>query len=223
MDSKLVNKEIRKYIWSILRQEGFSKFSPRSAWRCRNNRYEVINFQSFNSYLAEGLGCTTYSFSINLGIYLSYIPYPNLTNHKNRHCPQEYECHLRKRLVRTLIQKQFSRNDIWFIDPSGSNLNEVIQDALDVILTDGLPWFEEFSNDQIVLDTFKNEKESINGSFGFGNNPSPTRSLFLGFTAYKLVEVETARKELENALHSNCFPFLNERIKQCLSELENRN
>jgi hypothetical protein len=74
MDSKSVNKEIRQTIWPLLREAGFWRFSSRSAWRHAESRVEVLNFQSFNSYNAGVLGCTTYSFSVNLGVFLLRSP-----------------------------------------------------------------------------------------------------------------------------------------------------
>ena len=74
MDSKVVNKVINKNIWSFLKEQGFSMFTSRSAWRFNQDTIEIINFQSFNSYLAEVLGCTTYSFTVNLAIYFTKIP-----------------------------------------------------------------------------------------------------------------------------------------------------
>jgi hypothetical protein len=33
MDSKVVNKVIKKHIWPFLKEQGFSKFTSRNAWR----------------------------------------------------------------------------------------------------------------------------------------------------------------------------------------------
>ena len=61
MDSSVVNGWIRKRIWPVLRDGGFTRFTPRTAWRYIPTRIEIVNFQSFNSYLAESVGATTYS------------------------------------------------------------------------------------------------------------------------------------------------------------------
>lgn len=81
MDSKVINKVINKNIWSFLKEQGFIMFTPRSAWRFNQDTIEIIDFQSFNSCLAEVLGCTTYSFTVNLAIYFTKIPdkFPNIT------------------------------------------------------------------------------------------------------------------------------------------------
>lgn len=74
MDSKIVNKAIKQHIIPVLKENGFKVITQRSAWRYNTTRIDVINFQSFNSYLAESVGCTTFSFAVNLGIYFLGIP-----------------------------------------------------------------------------------------------------------------------------------------------------
>jgi hypothetical protein len=69
MDSKIVTREIRRFVWPRLKKQGFTEFSARTAWRHSKAKIDVVNFQSFNSYLAGVIGCTTYSFALNLGCY----------------------------------------------------------------------------------------------------------------------------------------------------------
>lgn len=90
MDSKIVNKEIKKTIKPFLQAVGFTKFSERNAWRYRDEFIEVINFQSFNSYLADGVGCTTYSFAINLGVYFKWKERIPLFGHLEQARNSEY-------------------------------------------------------------------------------------------------------------------------------------
>ena len=68
IDSRTVNKCIKQRIWPLLRIAGFEKFNSRNAWRF-GNVFWVVNFQSFNRYNATVLGCTTFSFAINLGLH----------------------------------------------------------------------------------------------------------------------------------------------------------
>lgn len=97
MDSKTVNREIRAAIRPVLRSHGFSRFTELAAWRYSDSRFDVVNFQSFDDYLACGVGCTTYSFALNLGLYLRCVP-PDDFGIKRRETdlvPKEWECHLR--------------------------------------------------------------------------------------------------------------------------------
>lgn len=67
MDSKVVNRAIKANVWPMLKEHGFGHFTTRTAWRHDHDRIDVINFQSFNSYQASVIGCTTYSFALRLG------------------------------------------------------------------------------------------------------------------------------------------------------------
>ena len=106
MDSKVVAREIKREIWPLLRREGFMEFSPKTAWRHTPDQIHVVNYQSFNSYLAEGVGCTTFSFALNLGIFFRAIPfeYPVKKGPDPSVKPQEYHCHFRHRLVKGIDQ-----------------------------------------------------------------------------------------------------------------------
>ena len=75
MDSNTVNKIIRSDVWPLLRTHGFVTADARTARRYRGHFIDVVNFQSFNKYLADGIGCTTYSFGLNLGIYVEGSPH----------------------------------------------------------------------------------------------------------------------------------------------------
>src|SRR5262245_56252790 len=117
MDSKVVNREIRNVVWPYLKVAGFSTFSSRTAWRQTTDRVDVVNFQSFNSYLADGIRCTTYSFGLNLGIYLLAIPtFPSSPKTRGSNPTLSvFDCHYRRKLERSFVQPELGRRDIWFI------------------------------------------------------------------------------------------------------------
>ncbi len=107
MDSKVVSRQIRIHVWPVLKAAGFDHLVGRNAWRHSRYKVDVLNFQSFNSYLATQVGCTTFSFSLNLGCYLTFVPalYGDSQDPgKGVLLPQEYECHLRRRLRKTIPQ-----------------------------------------------------------------------------------------------------------------------
>jgi hypothetical protein len=124
MDSKVVNRYIRELIRPELKATGFSKFTTRNSWRYRGNVVDVINFQSFNSYNADVMGVTTYSFGINLGSFHLDIPteHGNIKSKSDLPCPEEFQCPFRGGLQRTFEQCELERRDIWFIKPDGSTL-----------------------------------------------------------------------------------------------------
>jgi hypothetical protein len=209
IDSKVVNKEIKKHIIPLLKEHGFQVFTARSAWRDRENKIDVINFQSFNSFLAEVLQCTTFSFAVNLGVYFKCIPnqYKNspLKVRSNIICPEEYSCHIRRSLNKTLEQKEFMRNSVWAIDKNGENLDVVISDAARVIESEAFSWFERFENINEVMRTLKYDDLDMDGTLGFGNNPSPIRNYLTGYISLEIGDFTLAASSLKEALDSECF------------------
>ena len=98
MNSRIVAKGIKNEIWPLLRESGFDAFTLKTAWRHLPEQIHVVNFQSFNAYLSEGLGCTTFSFALNLGIFFRAIPalFGKVPDSPEK--PHEYECHFRLKL-----------------------------------------------------------------------------------------------------------------------------
>ena len=140
MDSKVVNNELRGVVRPLLTDLGFTRFTGRNAWRVIDGAKWVVNFQSFSAYLADGVGCTTYSFGLNLGIYLDDVPpWPGQAVADK---PKEYECAFRFIGRKTLSQPWFhpygrdpaiDRDDVWFVLEDGTNLDAVVADARSVI------------------------------------------------------------------------------------------
>jgi len=183
MDSKVVSRRIRGDIWSRLRTLGFGRFTERTARRHRDRRVDVINFQSFNRYLADRVGCTTFSFSVNLGCFITFLPgySPRPVREKGGVLlPQEYECQFRRRLQKTILQPELLRTDTWFIGPNGEYLAESIIDAIQLIQQEGIHWFERLSDDRELLRTLVEDDEGE--TYGFGAKQSPIRmELLKGF------------------------------------------
>jgi hypothetical protein len=208
MDSTAVNKEIRRSIWSALKIAGFSSFTARTAWRYERDQIEVINFQSFNRYNADLLGVTTFSFAVNLGSYLLYVPPQWPPKVKNgRPTPAESACHFRGQLARTISQRSNRHPHLWMVDNDGRNLGWCLKDVEQQIST-VLTWFERLRDKKEVLRILLNEAEEMSSLWGFGNNPSPVRSYLSGYVALNLGNMELAESKLREAADSKCFAQL---------------
>lgn len=206
MDSSVVNKEIKSTIRPLLQDIGFTKFTSRTAWRYSPGKIDVINFQSFNSYLANSVGCTTYSFCVRLGCSFDVIPRRHRTKRKEGQLrPEEYECHFRLALQKSIKQSKLKRRDIWYVDPTGTDLEGVVADAKKVILETGLSWFTRFDDPNEVLRTLLEDSEGNERTHGFGANPSPMRHFMTGFTALAIGQTSLAKEHLGKALASGCF------------------
>ena len=206
MNAAIVNKEIRAVVRPFLQTHGFRAFTPRTAWRYATaSRVEVVNFQSFNSHLAEGVGCTTYSFGVNLGIYLLAVPHhagrePKRAGDELR--PEEWQCHIRLHLERGLDQPELPRRDIWYIDEPGRYLAPAVRDARRGIAEVGLPWFERWADDGAVLAALCAEERLRlpDGTNLPGNAGSPARNYATGYVALARGERDVAAEYLTRAL-----------------------
>jgi hypothetical protein len=193
MDSKDVNRKIREVIKPYLRDQGFTVFSQRNFWRFQGEDIHVINFQSFNSYLAEGLGITTYSYAVNLGLYTKRINlgYP-IKQKDGLLLPAEYQCHFRGS-IKSGIEQNINRDDLWAVNSSGSNLEICMADTLEQIRKYQKDWFDELAEISRKVDVVENERQDMKILWGWGNNPSPMRSLYLACLYYEIDRAKSLR------------------------------
>src|SRR5436309_345467 len=106
MDSKVVSRELWKVVRPLLADAGWTSFSSRTARRFSNARIDVVNFQSFNSYLASAIGSTTYSFCVRLGCFFSAIPHSGIKAKDGLQMPEEYQCQLRRTIYKKSSQPE---------------------------------------------------------------------------------------------------------------------
>jgi len=222
MDSKTVNKRIRSEIRPLLKTAGFSRFTARNSWRYTKAGVEVINFQSFNSYNASVMGCSTYSFSVNLGSYFSEIPDEygggQVKQKAGELRPDEWQCHFRGGLHRSFSQPEYESRDVWYIDPEGRYIEKALHDVRMAIVRDGLPWFERLSDRSEALRILTEENERMRDLWGFGGIRSPIRHYLTGYLAFSLGRYDTAASHLREALHSGCFGLVRDRLERDLAQ-----
>jgi hypothetical protein len=208
MDSKTVSKEIRGRVWPLLKAQGFTRFSTRTAWRDGDGKVDVINFQSFNSYNADVMGVTPFSFAVNLGCFLTYVPpqWPPKTK-DGLLVPDEAECNFRRSLRRIVAQLGNKQEGVWSVDDQGKNLLWCIQDVVGQ-LPEVLSWFDRLADRAEVLRLLLEDDEDIHVCWGAGRRPSPNRSYMTGYVALSMGMQELACEKLQEAVASNCFTAL---------------
>jgi hypothetical protein len=172
------------------------------------------------------MGCTTYSFAVNLGCRFRAIPVGGKIKQRDGFLrPGDYDCHFRRTMRKSIHQANFPRKTIWYVDPSGENLLPVIEDAKQTIVAEGLQWFNRFGDANEVLRTLLEDPEFLEdseihaGTWGFGRNPSPMRYLMTGFVALSLGKTALAKGHLKRALDSNCFKDLEPKMRAALEEV----
>ncbi len=98
----------------------------------------------------------------------------------------------------------------------------VMDDVKKLMFSDGLKWFEKYSQLDVVLETLLNDAEDMNNTWGFGKKNSPIRNYAGGYIAYFLKKYFLAVEMFERAIKSGCFDNVEqlkkdyERIKELL-------
>ena len=201
MNSTAVNRHIRAFVWPILRDHKFSAFTSRSAWRQHESGVDVVNFQSFNRSLADAIGCSTFSFAINLGVSLACVPSDHPPAIRGgAACPEEYACHLRRRVHSTLpTLPQYP--DIWPVNDDEAECEATVQAAALELVDTALPWFDAFRDSSAVYRMLRDEDQPPDPLTQLPGNPgSPIRNIVTGYVALNLGEQEQAASHLREAL-----------------------
>lgn len=153
-----VDKIIRKVLSPVLRENGFDKVKTRNNWGYRDPCIWVLNIRAVGVHSFPSM-----SVSVSLGIYYKFIS-PDIpgrlhvkTDKDGKLIPKEWMGHVRNHLVladlnQTCYTKylhssaEANRKDIWWIEPDDSNLEAVINDIKLAFLTQGMQWFNDYSN-----------------------------------------------------------------------------
>jgi hypothetical protein len=224
MDSRIVSGDLWKGVRPLLKAAGWTSFTSRTARRVYDERIDVINFQSFNTYLANKIGSTTFSFCVRLGCYFRFIPERvHIKVRDGLPMPEEYNCHLRYTIRKKLLQPECARTDVFYVDPDGMYLPLVVDAVRDGITTEGFEWFRRFSDMREVLRTLQEDSVSVhNGSWGFGANPSPIRYLIRGYVALSLGQTSLAFNDLTQAASSPALARMHAKIETDLSRISRK-
>lgn len=171
--SSEVNKVLRRHLSATLRAQGFQKVDARNAWAWHDHVIWVFLVRSVGSYFSQVTGWPPMSLTVSLGVFYDFIPPPSpiKSDSRGRLLPKEYECDLRFRsaLQRSIDQSdrtiklsnaaERNRNDIWWIDPDGANVNEVIPDIASSLIVQGMPWFEGLVDLNTAFCEIENDKD----------------------------------------------------------------
>ncbi|MGD0088808.1 MAG: DUF4304 domain-containing protein [Planctomycetota bacterium] len=153
--STIINRSLRTYVMPALRAGGFEKVDARNAWNWRSECIWVFNIRAVGNYFSAVTGWPPASVCVWLGVYYRFIPRTGKikTDEKGRVCPAEFACHMRSHLDRGLLQRdrvgtlrsenpaERSRRDIWWLDPDGTNAEEVARDIAARVSETAIPWF----------------------------------------------------------------------------------
>ena len=179
MSTKQLTNAIRQIVRPSLQDRGFCTQGSKDFCRTVPHAIQVINFQSFNAYKVKFLEITELSFTVNIGIYFTFILHNGTPLQKK--CPREYQCHFRWKLKKNILQDECPRTDIWYVLDPLHPCEKEVEDALSSIVERGIPWLEHYSDIEVArhvlqtqhLDTLSEAASA--GVGGIGNFNSPLR------------------------------------------------
>jgi len=172
--SPQIDKYIRKTISPILRNNGFSKVKTRNNWAYQEKCIWIFNIRSVGYYFSQVTGFPPMSLTAWLGIFYTFIPHPPKikVDKDGLLLPPEYAGHLRLTLknhncklqIRSRLKNplEVQREDIWWIDPDGCNLEPMINDLAKSLQTEGIPWLKYGTDLNNAFDFIQKERDCYN-------------------------------------------------------------
>jgi hypothetical protein len=215
MDSKQVNRELKKEVWPSLRESGFLRSHHLSLWRDHPDRIDIIEFRHFNTYEARRIAITAHSFEIELACHLRYVPEIHPGDVKQRDglpIPSAAVCRLRAPLERGYRKWLGPERAVWSIDSQGTKLRKAVADAHQQLLGTGMTWFTQFDSPEKIHRLLANNEEDMRRLWGFGRPGSPMRCLMLGYTARAAGMKAEASSNLERAAEFAGFGAIADRL-----------
>lgn len=172
--AKDIDKSIRKTIFPSLKENGFAKVKGRNAWGWHDDCIWVFNIRPVGKEHSMVTSWPEVSLTVYLGIYYTYLPHIRdaKMGENGLLYPKENECNRRSQINCSYDQFKYTefadcnisekkRRDIWWIEPDGSNLCEVVNDINNGFLNYAVKWFKEKSNKELTMQ----EAKRLNGFF----------------------------------------------------------
>jgi hypothetical protein len=225
VDSKEVNKALRAAVRPFLKAAGFERWTDRNLGRRRHRTVEVVNFQSFNEYVASGVGCTTFSFAVRLGVYYESVRLLPWFRAPLPPRPREYECHARNTVASPPGNGE--RRDIWYVHEDGSNLPALMPELVRALEKTALPWFDELSSVERAIEIFETRDDKFIEGYAMemlgGGRGSVASATVVSALALELGDRPRAVRAWEDVI-SNPFyarvPDVLKEARECLRALE---
>lgn len=173
--NKDANRALREVVWPALKGEGFDRRTARTAWRDHPDQIDVVTFWSHNAYNAGVFRINTISFQLHLGVHPRCRTSDRTPVKDGLLRPQEAACDFRRILVKPFEQDETDRPEIWFVRSDGSNLQEIVEAARDLLLSEGLTSFASLNGVERMLETARHEPLTVYTAGGMGNIGSPHR------------------------------------------------
>jgi len=178
-------------IADTLSPRGFTRTATASFWREAEDVLQAVTITFLDRSHAARFNTNTASFGLELGIFYTFIPRIEGEPATLPDPPAHFECHIRRTLRRRLPQiapatgyslAHRLRRDIWWINPTGANLQRVIRGAQRKVRRHAAPWLERFSDLAYAKRYLETRRATPAGApFNLGRVGCPYRRELIGW------------------------------------------
>ncbi len=173
ISSPEINKAIRRSLSPQLKQNGFTRVQTRRNWGWRGPCTWVLELRAVGAHFGAVTGWPPMSIGVWIGVFYDFVPrdVPVVfeLSPEAKPLPREWDCPQRSHLDIGLDQRRYrqqlnnpaekARTDIWWVEPDGGNLEEVMEDITHQFLAQGLFWFERMTDIHAVYTEIEREHE----------------------------------------------------------------
>jgi len=158
--AKQLRKAIKSKVWPALKELGFEDFTEMAAWRHQDQCIDCVMFQTHGPKygIAHTLGRdeagralleTSATFSLSVGTYYTGVhifpwlgPIPTRPLNSRGESSKNVTTHREISLARSIAMGKID-GTLFYVRTDGSNLDDMVDDALAAFLSRGLRWIEE--------------------------------------------------------------------------------
>ncbi|MGE8206485.1 DUF4304 domain-containing protein [Heyndrickxia sp. NPDC080065] len=161
-----IDKHIKRILTPVLKEFGFTSVNSRNYYTLHNDCIWVFNIYHVGKYYSELSGWPAQSLNATVGIYFDFIPPEWDEVDRYEKFPKYYDCQLQMELSSQLDAKtkvhQFDREkeNVWWFNSDGNNIEDVIDDIRNSFITTGLPWLKKYSNIESAFEKIEGEMNS---------------------------------------------------------------
>jgi hypothetical protein len=143
ISAKETTKALRRFVYPLLKAEGFDDWTSRCTWRRKDGRIDHVEFRSFSSYFAERFDCTSASVNVWLGIQVPELVLDRYgAQGPKGPRPREWQMPIRAALAPSLGLQQRNPLGIWNITSVG-DAEACALDIAEQLRSYGLAWMNK--------------------------------------------------------------------------------
>ena len=171
--STVINRSLKTHIAPILKGAGFDRVEARNAWAWKGPSIWVFTIRAVGAYFSDVTGWPPSSLSAWIGIFYTFMDPPPggvKSDEKGRLLPKEVQCDRRGHLVRKGAgdpmkvlrnPQERIRRDLWWVEPDGSNAEEVAKDIAEVLKGPGMTWYSRNADVARTFEEVESEDDCV--------------------------------------------------------------